>query len=100
MQGEVGTVLKTADGVVGTSGKPVRIYALHILSGGTAGEVKLKSGTSSSGTIYVQELCTVVSTGNKFVYGEHGVLFPSGCYYEEVTDANVVSTAISFEIEA
>ena len=96
---EFGSVLVVADGVVGTSGKPIRITAIHILSGGTAGEVKLYNGISNGGTLYVQELCTVVSTGNRFSYGEEGILFPNGCYYEEVTDSNVTSTLITFEKE-
>lgn len=98
MQGHPGSVLKVADGVVGTSGKPVRIYNMQILSGGTAGEVKLYNGTAAT-TLYVHEVCPVVSTSNGFDYGKEGLLFPNGCYYEEVVDANVTSTLICFEVE-
>lgn len=99
MAGYVGSQLMTADGVVGVSGKPIRIYAIHVLSGATAGIVKLKAGTATGGTIRIQETCPVVSTGNLFNYGEDGVLFPTGCYYEEVIDANVTSTLVSYSQE-
>jgi hypothetical protein len=101
-QGQAGTQLCTtaAGQAVGTAGKPTRIYALDILSGGTAGEIKLYNGTAVVvGNLYIQEKCTSVSTGNKFEYGTYGILFPNGCYYTEVTDANVVSTLIAFEQE-
>jgi hypothetical protein len=94
-----GAVLKAADGVVGISGKPVRVFGLHVLSGGTAGIVKLYNGTTASGTLYVQQTCGTVSTGNLFEYGNEGFLFPNGCFYEEVVDANVTSTLISFRNE-
>jgi len=94
-----GSVLKVADGVVGITGAPVRVFGVHILSGATAGIIKLYSGIDATGTIYIQETCPTVSTGNTFNYGEDGVLFPTGCYYEEVVDANVTSTLISFENE-
>ena len=94
-----GSVLKTADGVVGLSGKPVRVFRIHVLSGGTAGVVNLYNGTSNSDDLYIQETCGTVSTGNLFDYGEEGFLFPNGCYYEEAVDANVTSTLITFRNE-
>ena len=101
-QGFVGVQRCTtaAGEAVGTSGKPTRVYHIAILSGAAAGEVKLYNGISTSGTIYVQEKCTVVSTTNDFDYGQEGFLFPSGCYYEEVNDANVTSTLVTFSQEA
>lgn len=94
-----GSVLKVADGVVGTSGKPVRVFNINILSGGTAGQVKLYNGIAATGTLYIHEVCPTVSSGNGFDYGKEGFLFPSGCFYEEVVDANVTSTLISFKVE-
>jgi hypothetical protein len=94
-----GSTLLVADGVIGVSGKPVRIYGLHVLSGAAAGAVKLYNGTTNGGTLYVHEVCGTVSTGNEFDYGDNGILFPSGCYYEEVVDANVTSTLVSHEQE-
>jgi hypothetical protein len=94
-----GSVLKVADGVVGRSGKPVRIFNMNVLSGATAGQVKLYNGVDATGTLYVHEVCPTVSSGNGFDYGKEGFLFPNGCFYEEVVDANVTSTLISFRVE-
>jgi hypothetical protein len=102
-QGQAGTQLCTtaAGQSVGPVGQPVRVYALEILSGGTAGEIKLYNGTSAvAANLFIQEVCTAVSTGNKFEYGTYGILFPKGCWYAEVSDANVVSTLISFAHES
>jgi len=100
-QGFVGSVLATtaAGQAIGPSGAKVRVYATHLLSGGTAGIIKLYNGTSTSGTIYIQQTAATVSTGNTVTYGKYGVLFPNGCFYEEVVDANVTSTLISYEVE-
>lgn len=96
----VGSVLMATDGaVVGTSGKPIRVFSIAVLSGGTAGEVKLYNGTSTSGDLYIHEICPVVSTSNQFNYGSAGILFPAGCFYDEVVDANVTSTLVTFELE-
>lgn len=101
MQGFVGSVLATtaAGQAIGPSGAKIRVYGIHLISGATAGIIKLYNGTSTSGTIYIQETADVVSTGNTINYGESGVLFPNGCFYEEVIDANVTSTLISYEVE-
>ena len=101
-QNFVGSQLCTtaAGQAVGILGKPVRVFIVHILSGGTAGIIKLYNGSTTSNTLVVQQTCTAVSTGNTFDYGEYGILFPLGCFYEEVSDANVVSTLITFEQEA
>lgn len=94
------TLATTAAGqAIGPSGAKIRVYSIHLISGGTAGIIKLYNGTSTSGTIYVQETATTVSTGTTVNYGEYGMLFPGGCYYEEVVDANVVSTLISYSVE-
>lgn len=100
-QGFVGSQLcTTAAGVaVGVSGKPTRVFFVHIISGGTAGEIKLHNGTTTSNTLFVQEKCATVSTGNTISYGKEGILFPAGCFYEEVVDANVTSTLIGFAQE-
>lgn len=100
-QGYVGSQLCTtaAGQAVGTAGKPTRVFMAHMISGATAGIIKLHNGTTTSNTIYVQETATVVSSGNTFEYGKEGILFPAGCFYEEVVDGNVTSTLITFEQE-
>lgn len=96
-QNFTGTQLVTADGVVGTSGKPVRIFSIHILSGAGGGAVvNLRSGTAVGGTIRIKETGTV-DTGKTFDYGKYGYLFEAGCFCD--VDANTTSVAVQFEKE-
>jgi hypothetical protein len=104
-RGYVGTQLcATAAGVViGVAGKPTRIYHINVLSGATAGIVKLYNVSAvadiAASKLYLQETCTAVSTGNDFDYGQEGILFPNGAVITEVVDANVVSAVVTFEQE-
>ena len=88
-----GSSIKTADGVLGTSGAVTRVYSMHILSGGSAGVVNLRAGTLVTDTIWIQETGTA-STGKTFVYGEKGNHFSGGVYVD--VDANVTSVVISY----
>lgn len=91
----VGDQLITGDGVLNTSGEPVAIYGVNILSGaGGGGVVNLRSGTAVSGAIVIQEKGTA-SQGKSFSYGGKGIVFPSGCYVD--VDANVTAVAVSFK---
>lgn len=83
----------TVSGVLGTSGKPIRVYNINLISTGTASVIQLKSGTASGGTIWIQETGTI-STGKTFDYGVHGHYFPSGCFV--TVDGNIVSAEISY----
>jgi len=95
------TLANTAAGQsIGTLGRKIRVYSIHLISGGTAGIITLKNGTDTNGTVFIQETAPVVSTGNTVTYGDYGVLFPNGCFYQETVDANVTSTLITFEEEA
>ena len=85
-----GATTLTADGVLGQSGVPQRVYSVKILSGGTAGVVNLRDGTTVSGTI-IDTLTGEASTTKTFNF-QGGQRFPNGCYYDE--DANVTSTTI------
>lgn len=97
MAGESGTQLIVADGVVGTSGKPVRIFSIHILSGaGGAAVVNLRSGTAVGGTIRIKETGTI-DTGKTFSYGKYGHLFEAGCFCD--VDANTTSVAVNYSQE-
>jgi hypothetical protein len=84
----------TADGSVGTSGVAVRVFSLHIISGGTAAIVSLRNGTSSGALAYITQTAPVVSTGNTFVYGDKGILFPAGCFCD--VDTNTTSALVVF----
>lgn len=88
-----GSQLVTADAALGASGKAVRVFAMHIISGGVAGIVSLRNGTTASDTAYVTETGTV-GTGQTFNYGTQGILFPSGCFVD--VDANTTSALVTF----
>lgn len=89
-----GIVLLTADGVVGTAGAATRVFFIHIISGGTAAVVSLRSGSTVGSTIYITETGTI-STGRTLSYGANGIFFPSGCFCD--VDTNTTSVLVSFE---
>lgn len=87
----------TASVVIGTSGKPTRVFAINFVSGGTAGVINLRNGTSGSATSFIQEN-GVISSGKTVPYGTTGVLFPAGCFLS--VDANITAGVVSFSQEA
>lgn len=86
----------TSDVVIGTSGKPTRVFAMNFVSGGTAGVILLRNGTSASGTVFVRE-DGVISSGKTINYGQTGILFPAGCFLD--LDTNVASGVVSYSQE-
>lgn len=87
-----GSQLITADGVLGVSGKPIRIFSAHVISsGGGAAVVNLKNGTTSSGTEYIR-LNGTTSLGTTFDFSQ-GVRFPGGCF----VDVDGSTTSVLFE---
>lgn len=94
MLGIGGSKVMTASGVVHAQGKAVRVFSVHIISGGTAGVVSLKSG-GASGDIYLKETGSA-NTGKTIEYGK-GVRFPDGLYLTE--DTAPTSTTISYVVE-
>jgi len=90
---EAGSKLLSASGEIGAvAGKPVRLFAIHLVSGGTAGVVTLKNN-GSSGTAYVTETGTV-NTGKTVDYSDAGMFFPNGCYVS--FDGNVSRVLASY----
>lgn len=87
----------TSDVVIGTSGKPTRVFSINFVSGGTAGVILLRNGTSTAGTAYIRE-DGVISSGKTVSYGQTGVLFPAGCFLD--VDTNVASGVVSYSQEA
>lgn len=85
----------TSDGVVGTSGKPIRVYSLTTTCG-TAGTVTLRNGAEVTDTAYFAHLGTAnLSKTQNF---EGGLRFPDGCYADLST--NVSGAVIEFVKEA
>jgi hypothetical protein len=83
----------TASGIVGGSGKPTRIFCVHIVSDGTAGNATLKNGTSTSGSAQSTYLATI-NTGTTFLESSQGLFFPDGCYAS--FDANVTRCVVTY----
>ena len=85
-----------ASSVVGRSGKPVRVFNATWLSSSVAGVFKLYDGTSTGGDLWVGEIGT--ANGSKTTNWETGILFNSGCFYEQA--ANVTASILTFRTEA
>lgn len=86
----------TADLAVGTSGKPVRVFSVNLVSGGSASTLILRNGTSASGTTWDQIDGTASMSVTKNYAG--GLLFPSGCFAD--VDANISYATVSFTQES
>lgn len=91
----IGSVNIAADGVVGTSGKKIRVYGIIVHSSGTGGVVQLRNGITTGGTEY-DEINGTANVSKRVNY-PGGLLFPAGCFYDE--DANVVYSTIIYEQE-
>ena len=79
-----------ADGAVGTSGKPTRVYSATWLSDGTARDLVLRNGTSDSGTVYTTAAGVISKTAT--VNFEGGMLFPNGCFLDIGSATSAVIT--------
>ncbi len=90
-----GSVIKTADSVIGVSGKPCRVFSVSWLSDGTARDLVLRNGTTASDTIYV----TLAGSANVSIVQnwEGGLLFPDGCFLDFT--ASMVNAVIEFRSE-
>ena len=93
--GGSGSERKTADGAVGPSGTPIRVYSGTILSGATAGKLILKNGTGIADDAYTYQIG--VANGSVTVNFEGGLRFPDGCYYDH--DSNASASIIEFSVE-
>ena len=90
-----GNVTLSSDNVVGTSGKPIRVFHIHLVSGGTLSTTIFKNGTTTGGTAYLQA-DGVANKGSDLDF-HYGVRFPNGCFMD--TDANISYCTISYTEE-
>lgn len=90
-----GNEIKTADGVVGQSGKPYRLYSVTWLSGGTAGVLVLRNGAADTADAFVTLSGTISRSVTQNFEG--GLLFPAGCFYDH--DSNTTRAMICGENE-
>lgn len=93
--GAPGYQRRTTDGIIGTSGARLRVYGLNIVtSGGTPAVVALKNGTTSGGTVLLQESGT--ASGGRYIdFGPQGVLFDSGCFAD--IDSNTSAITVIYQ---
>lgn len=97
MLGTPGTIYTTADLALIRSGKPVRVFFVHEIYGGSSTGSVLRNGTSASGTIYAS-FKSIDSQGVNFDFGSKGMLFPNGCFFD--VGASVTSATIVAQLEA
>lgn len=83
----------TSDAAVKAAGVAVIIHSIHIVSGGSAGVVILRSGSTVSGTQVIKETGST-STGKTLNF-PGGIMFGSGCFVD--VDANVTSVLVGYE---
>ncbi len=90
-----GSIRLTADGSVGTSGKPIRVFSIHLVSGGTASTTVFNNGTASGDTPYFQ----MDGTANLGLTAgfNGGLRFPDGCFMN--TDNNISYATIIYTEE-
>lgn len=89
---DVGATRISADSVIGPSGVPIVLYGYCIVSGGTAGDVIFRDGTTTSGAAQLEDKGTasegvVVSLAN-------GVVFNNGLFAD--IDADVTTLDVYF----
>lgn len=95
MYGNTTSTYLTADGVIGASGKRIRVFSATFLSGGTAGILVLRNGAADTGTVYVQAAGTISRTVT--VNFEGGLTFPAGCFFDK--DTNTASVVVEYRVE-
>lgn len=97
MMGTPGTIYTAADLALIRSGSPVRVFLVHEIYGGSSTGSVLRNGTSASGTIYAS-LKSTDSQGVTHDFGNKGILFPNGCFFD--IGASVTSATIVAQLES
>lgn len=91
-----GSQIATADSVIGVKSKPIRVFsATWLSSGGGAGELVLRNGSTNSDTVIVETDGTQSNTA--VINFEGGLLFPDGCFFDK--DSNVTSVVVEYREE-
>jgi len=86
----IGSQKITADGVIGTSGKKIRVYGFIIRAGsGGTSVVSIYDGTSTGGVL-MDTINIATSTTERPMYCG-GLYFGSGCYVDIDTNTSFVT---------
>lgn len=90
-----GVIINTSDFAVVAAGQPVTIYEVVFVSGGTAGTLNIRHGSTSSDTVAAKALGKI--SGSEIVrLGSNGIFFPNGCFID--FDANITNAAVAYEV--
>lgn len=84
----IGSQKRTTDGVIGTSGKKIRIYGFIVNADASGAVVAVYDGTSTGGTA-MDSLVGAASVSTRISY-PGGLLLNSGCYLDLDTHTNYV----------
>lgn len=77
-----GSQRRTSDGVVGTSGKPIRLFCVSLVSdSGGATTVSLLNGTTANGTQFGLASTSAASSGSVTNFAG-GLRFPDGLFVD------------------
>ena len=90
-----GSTRLTADGLVGSSGNPIRVFSIHLISGATASTTTFNNGTLVGDTAYAQ--VDGIASKSVTLNFAGGLRFPAGCYMN--TDANISYCVITYTEE-
>lgn len=94
----IGSQRITADGVVGTSGADIRVFAIVVRStSGGAAVVNLRNGTTVSDTIWDVIDVGAASTTTRVVYAG-GLLLKGGAYIDVDANTSFVSVIYALNI--
>lgn len=90
-----GTQRVTADIAIGTSGKPIRVFCVNLISTTTASTITFYNGISAAGTAFEQIDGIASQSLTKNYAG--GLRFPSGCFVD--VDANISYMTVVYSEE-
>jgi hypothetical protein len=91
----IGAQKIVADGVIGGSGKKIRVYEFIVRAGGSDAVVAVYNGTSTGGTQY-DAINVTANTTNRIPYAG-GLSFQDGCYLD--IDSNTTFVVAIYEQE-
>ncbi len=91
----IGSQKVTADSVVGTSGKKIRLYGLIVRAAGSDTVVNVYNGTSTGGVL-TDVINVTASTTNRIMYAG-GLYLGSGCFID--VDASTSFVTAIYEQE-
>ena len=91
----IGAQKRTTDGVIGVSGKKIRVYGFLVSADSSGAVVAVYDGVDTSGVL-MDSLVGAASVVTRISY-PGGLLFNSGCYID--IDAHTTSVVAIYEQE-